>query len=90
MNIISNCCGKSIVQGTKQEHPLNDRFSIGYKTDVCEECGNEADPIEACDCCGEPSEELKETVLGDYCTECLRNEMDNRTEQLKQEWGLGA
>lgn len=81
MNILSSCCNKEIVPGTRREYPLGDRtWYQTVKVDCCEECGDECDPVEACDKCGEACEGLKGTKLGDLCPECINdsvNELSN-------------
>lgn len=53
MNVVSSCCHRSIIRGSRIEHPLNDRFYISYSFDMCECCGGESpDTVEECEVCG--------------------------------------
>lgn len=85
MNIISSCCQKSIVPGTRHESPLGDSYTIGYKTDLCESCGQECDPVESCDHCGEPFDgRIYKVPLGDYCVSCFNHMVDVEAERMRQ------
>lgn len=73
MNQVSSCCKGSIEEGVIRDYPMNDRFGISYKTDVCGECGKEVEDIlDTCDCCGGVSEKFIEVKLGDWCEKCVR------------------
>lgn len=76
MNVISNCCGKSIIQ-------LGDQlYSIGFKKYVCEECGDECRPVEVCEICNEESIEFISVDGVHHCPFCY--------EEAKERTGVGV
>lgn len=92
MNIVSACCKASIVSGIQHESPLGDRFTIAYKTECCESCGQEAAQVEVCDCCGEEPDHrgFKQVDGADWCVHCVNEEVDRMVEHLKMETGLAG
>lgn len=54
INMVSQCCGASIVEGIERDYPLGGSvWGINYKVEVCGKCGKEAEEVEECGICGE-------------------------------------
>lgn len=58
MNVVSACCHRPIVAGSRLEYPLGgSTWAVSCKVDICECCGLDIDDVgsvEECEECGLP------------------------------------
>lgn len=70
MKMVTACCTAERIHVYSSDSPLNDRFSLNYKTEACSVCLEELPKmVEACDYCGKKGV-LQQHLLGDICELC--------------------
>jgi predicted amidophosphoribosyltransferase len=70
MNLLTACCKAELINGHTSEYPLNDNYSISYKSSICNQCLDESpEMVQVCDNCGLPNQLVK-TSQGDFCRTC--------------------
>lgn len=70
MNMVTACCKAELTNKHTLEYPMNETYSIPYKSSICIQCLDESpEMVQVCDNCGN-SEQLVKTDHGDFCMFC--------------------
>lgn len=73
---VTTCCNSEVVRASGRQYPDGRTFYISTSYDICLSCNQEWPETFAyrCDFCGEGTNWVVETDLGEYCRECAESE----------------
>lgn len=80
---VTKCCNSHVERRSGKQYPDGITYYISTSWDACGRCGDSwPDTLQSCDCCGEASELLITTKLGEYCPKCTHENADELIERV--------